>query len=121
MMIIENDKKRILADEAYQFGQGVVVGGGFDPRCPIGCYFCQRVFGGKECALTPKKAGQKLCLMLNDGELAEDVKVEKCTLMSDEAEQAFDVEMQITINGEKRQLMASEMYGFGWYREEVNV
>lgn len=116
--IIRNNSKTILADDIYSFGEGVVVGGGFDPRCPVMCYFCQRVFGGEECAMTPKNGG-KLCLMLANGEIVENVEIKKCMLMSDEAEQAFDVEMQITCKGDDRQLMASEMFGFGWYREEL--
>jgi len=122
MIRISNGRRTILADEVYDFGQVVVVGCGsesrFDPRCPMTCYFCQKVFGEKECAMTPKD-GQILCMLLKNGEIVEDVKVKKCALMSDVNERVFDVEMNITSKGETRQLMASEMHGFGWYRKEL--
>lgn len=125
---LDNGKKIVLADDVYSFGRGVVVGGPFDPRCPIGCYFCQRGLIGGGCGLKPP-AGKRLCLMMKNGELLEHVRIGECTLMSDEDEHVFDVEMKITHktenssltseNDEERQLMGSEMYGFGWYREEI--
>lgn len=100
-------------DKTQKFEHGKCVA---DVLCSSVCYICRTV-GCPHCHIAPRE-GEKLGFIRVDGRLISNVSIDRCTLMSDEANVVFDVLMEITTHGKKRRLLASELVGYAWYTEE---